>query len=83
MTMIIKGLSQDAFTKINETFGGARWYVAKVFCDTELYDRTGLDVTIDLEYVTVSRVDEDEVWLYRAGWTAKINQYDFVKIEII
>ncbi len=83
MTMIIKGLSRDAFTKINETFGGGRWYVAKVFCDYKNIEESGIDVTLDLEFVGVKRIDNESVSLYRAGWTATINSYDFVKIEII
>lgn len=83
MTMIIKGLSRDAFTSINERFGSARWYVAKVFCNYENIEESGIDVTIDLDYVSVTNVDNESVSLYRAGWTATINRYDFVKIEII
>lgn len=83
MTMIIKGLSKDAFTTINETFGGAKWYVAKVFCDYDDMENCGLDVTVDLESVTIKRIDDESVSLYRSGWTALLYAYDFVKIEII
>lgn len=83
MTMIIKGLSKDAFTTINETFGGAKWYVAKVFRDYDDMQNCGLDVTVDLESVTIKRIDDESVSLYRSGWTALLYAYDFVKIEII
>ena len=83
MTMIIKGLSRDAFTSINETFGSARWYVTKLFNDYEDIENSSLDVTIDLNYVSVTNVGNESVSLYRAGWTATINRYDFVNIEII
>lgn len=83
MTMIIKGLSKDAFTTINETFGGAKWYVAKVFHDYDDTEDCGLDVTVDLESVTIKRIDDESVSLYCSGWTALVYAYDFVKIEII
>ena len=87
MTMIIKGLSKDAFTTINETFGGAKWYIAKVFCDYDDMENDmencGLDVSVDLESVTIKRIDDESVSLYRSGWTALLYAYDFVKIEII
>lgn len=83
MTMIIKGLSKDAFTTINETFGGAKWYVAKVFCNYDDMENSGLDVTVDLENVTIKRIDDESVSLYRSGWTALVYAYDFIKIEII
>lgn len=83
MTMIIKGLSKDAFTTINETFGGAKWYVAKVFCDYDDMENCDIDVTVDLESVTIKRIDDESVSLYRSGWTALVYRYDFVKIEII
>lgn len=83
MTMIIKGLSRDAFTTINETFGGAHWYVSKTFNDCDNIEGCGLDVIVDLEYVTIKRIDDESVSLYRSGWTALVYAYDFVKIVII
>ena len=83
MTMTIKGLSRDAFTTINETFGGAKWYIAKTFCDIDDPENSGIDVLVDLETVTIKRIDDESVSLYRSGWTALVYRYDFVKIEII
>lgn len=83
MIMLIKGLSKDAFTTINETFGGAKWYVEKTFNDYGNIEDWGLDVVVDLESVTIKRIDDESVSLYRSGWTALVYDYDFVKIEII
>ena len=83
MTMIIKGLSKDAFTTINETFGGAHWCDAKTFNDYGNVEDCGINVIVDLENVTIKRIDDESVSLYRSGWTALLYAYDFVKIEII
>lgn len=83
MTMIIKGLSKEAFTTINETFGGSNWYVAKTFCDIYDPENGGIDVLVNLETVTIKRIDDDSVSLYRSGWTALVYRNDFIKIEII
>ena len=80
MQIIIKKLSTDKFTEINEEFGCGRWYLFKEINDD--LEETTIDVCLDDEVVDF-KVVSDYIQLEKGGHEVEVYPFDFGKVEIV
>lgn len=80
MLIIIKNLSTDKFTEINEEFGCGGWYLFKEINDDP--EEMSIDVCLEDDVVTF-KVVSDLIELERSGRTVEVYPFDFRKVEII
>ena len=79
MQILIKNLSRDKFTKINEEFGCGHWYLFKEINDPE---ELTLDVCLD-DDVVIFKVVSDYIQLDKGGRKVDVHPCDFRKVEIV
>ena len=80
MQIIIKNLSRDKFTEINEEFGCGRWYLYKEINDDP--EELTIDVCLD-DDVVIFKVNSNRILLDVGGRKVDVDPCDFRKVEIV